>query len=236
MLLFKLIQLLFENPVYFLIFFIILTFPILISITIHEWAHGFAAYKFGDPTPKEQGRLSLNPFAHLDPVGTLMLFIVGIGWAKPVEINPFNIKSRFKLTLVAIAGPLSNYLMAVFFSFVVYLIITISDLKGLNPGANVLALFVVLLELIVRINLVLGTFNLIPIPPLDGANIVRNILPENLAEAYFRLAPYGLPILLILIFTGGINYIFSLAEFFQIHLLEWMAIAFDPVMKIVFKV
>ena len=109
MLLYQLIKLLFQNPLIFLIFFIVLTIPLLISITIHEWAHGFVAYKFGDPTPKEQGRLSLNPFRHLDPIGTLMLFVVGIGWAKPVEINPNNIRDRHKLMLVAFAGPLSNF-------------------------------------------------------------------------------------------------------------------------------
>jgi len=244
MLLFKLIKLLFENPLYFLIFFTVLTVPLLISITVHEWAHGFVAYKFGDNTPKEQGRLSLNPFRHLDPMGTLMLFIIGIGWAKPVEINPINIieektretgifsvKDRYRLMLVAFAGPLSNFIMAILFSFVIYLIVTISKLKGLNPETNITALFVMLLEIIVRINLVLGMFNLIPIPPLDGANIVRNFLPEDLSDAYFRLAPYGMPILLVLIFTGGIKYLFNLADFVQIQLLNWIAFIFDPIFK-----
>jgi len=231
MLLYQLIKLLFQNPLYFLIFFTVLTIPLLISITVHEWAHGMVAYKFGDPTPKEQGRLSFNPFRHLDPMGTLMLFIVGIGWAKPVEINPYNIKGRYKLMLVAFAGPFSNFVMATLFSFVIYLIITISKLKGLNPETNILGLFIVLLGIIVRINLVLGLFNLIPLPPLDGANIIRNLLPENLSNAYFRLAPYGLPILLILIFTHGINYIFKLADFLQIQLLSWIVLIFDPVFK-----
>jgi len=245
MLLFKLIQLLFENPLYFLIFFIALTAPLLISITVHEWAHGFVAYKFGDNTPKEQGRLSLNPFRHLDPMGTLMLFVIGLGWAKPVEINPnniieektketgvFSLKDRYKLMLVAFAGPLSNFIMAILFSFIVYLIITISNLKGLNPETNITALFIMLLEIIVRINLALGIFNLIPLPPLDGANIVRNLLPESLSDAYFRLSPYGIPILLVLIFTGSIKYIFNLADFVQIKLLEWITVIFDPVLKL----
>ena len=231
MLLYKLIQLLFQNPLVFLIFFTVLTVPLLISITIHEWAHGFVAYKFGDNTPKEQGRLSFNPLRHLDPLGTLMLFIVGIGWAKPVEINPNNINGRFKLMLVAFAGPFSNFLMATLFSFIIYLIITISNLKGLNPEANIGALFIMLLGIIVRINIVLGVFNLIPLPPLDGANIVRNLLPEDLAEFYFRLAPYGFPILLVLIFTGMIDHIFKLADYVQIQLLKWIALIFDPVFK-----
>ena len=233
MLLFKLIQLLFENPLHFLIFFMVLTIPLLISITIHEWAHGFVAYKFGDNTPKEQGRLSLNPFKHLDPVGTLMLFIVGIGWAKPVEINPNNINGRFKLMLVAFAGPFSNFMLAILFSFIIYLIITMSNLKGLNLETNISALFVMLLGIIVRINIVLGVFNLIPLPPLDGSNIVRNLLPEDLAESYFRLAPYGFPILLVLIFTGMIDHIFKLADFIEIYLLKIIALLFDPVIKLI---
>lgn len=85
-----------ENPLGGLLALLALTVPLLISITIHEWAHGFTAYKFGDPTPKEQGRLSLNPLVHLDPAGTLALFIIGIGWAKPVQINPRNIHGRFR--------------------------------------------------------------------------------------------------------------------------------------------
>lgn len=229
MLLYQLVKLLFQNPLYFLIFFTVLTVPLLISITVHEWAHGFVAYKFGDNTPKEQGRLSLNPFRHLDPMGTLMLFIVGIGWAKPVEINPNNIHGRYKLMLVAFAGPFSNFVMATLFSFVIYLIITISKLKGISLETSMPVLFVMLLKILVRINLVLCIFNLIPLPPLDGANIVRNLLPIDLSEAYFRLAPYGFPILLVLIFTGMIDYIFKLADFVEIYLLKWIFILFDPV-------
>ncbi len=232
MLLLKLIKLLFENPFLFLIFFTLLTVPLLISITIHEWAHGFAAYKFGDNTPKLQGRLSLNPFRHLDPLGTIMLFIVGIGWAKPVEINPFNINNRFKLMIVAFAGPLSNFIMAFLFSFIIYLIDTISNLKGINTEVGMLPIFIMLLEIITRINLVLGIFNLIPLPPLDGANIIRNLLPENLSEAYFRLAPYGMPILLLLIFTGAIKYIFNIADFIEAWLLNLIILIFDPLIKI----
>jgi len=231
MLLFDLIKLLFQNPLYFLIAVFVLIVPLLISITIHEWAHGFVAYKFGDNTPKEQGRLSLNPLRHLDPVGTLMLFIIRIGWAKPVQINPNNINSRYKLMLVAFAGPFSNFVMAALFSFIIYLVITISHLKGLNPETNTVSLFLGFLVIIVRINLVLGIFNLIPLPPLDGANIIRNLLPENLSEVYFRLAPYGMPILMVLIFTGGIKYIFNIADFLEIHLLKWVFIIFDSVFK-----
>jgi len=227
MLLIKLINLLIENPLYFPIFFIILTVPLLVSITIHEWAHGFAAYKFGDDTPKNEGRLSLNPFRHLDPIGTLMLFIVGIGWAKPVMINPYNINSRNKLFMVAFAGPLSNFIMAVLFSFVIYFVAFATRIDFLNLNNNISAILVVLLGLIVKVNLTLGLFNLLPLPPLDGANMVRNLLPENLSEVYFRISPYGIPILMILIFTNALDYLLKFAEYLQILLLNIIGMFFN---------
>lgn len=201
MLLIQLIKLLFTDPLQFLLAVLILFVPLLISITVHEWAHGFVAYKFGDPTPKMQGRLSLNPFAHLDPVGTLMLFIIGIGWAKPVEINSENISpdfKRFKLMLVALAGPFSNFMLGTFFTVLLYFF-----------GGNPFLAFILIL--LTRINFVLGLFNLILLPPLDGANILYNLLPEKIAAQYFKIAPYSIPVLLILIFTGAIDVVFNTA-------------------------
>lgn len=214
MLLIQLLKLLFTDPLQFVLALLVLFIPLLISITVHEWAHGFTAYKFGDPTPKLQGRLSLNPFRHLDPVGTLMLFIIGIGWAKPVEINPGNIEEKykkFKLMLVAFAGPLSNFILGIFFTFVLYFLTEFYNLGSL--------LIIFLLNLIIRINFVLGIFNLIPLPPLDGSNIIVNLLPEKVASDYFKLAPYSLPILFLLIITGGIRVIFDFAEIIQNFLL-----------------
>ena len=205
MLLFSLLKLLLSNPIQFVFAIIILFGPLLISITVHEWSHGFTAHIFGDPTPKKQGRLSLNPFKHLDPVGTLMLFLIGIGWAKPVEINPGYISYRFKnlkLMLIALAGPLSNFLMGSFFTFLLFIF-----------AENIFV--ALLLSLIIRVNFVLGFFNLIPIPPLDGANIIANLLPEKFSRIYFKISPYSIPILLILIISGGIDIIYNLAENFQ---------------------
>jgi len=213
MLLLELLKLLLSDPIKFVIAIVILFVPLLISITVHEWAHGFTAYKFGDPTPKNQGRLTLNPFSHLDPVGTLMLFIIGIGWAKPVEINPGNIEQpykKFKLMMVALAGPLSNFTLGVFFTFVLYFLI-----------GNVF--FESLLSWLVIINFALGMFNLIPLPPLDGANVIANLLPDNLARTYFKLAPFSLPILFLLILTGAIRYIFDFAYIIQQELLKLIA-------------
>lgn len=210
MLLFQLIKLLLSDPLQFLIAIAVLFIPLLISITVHEWAHGFVAYKFGDNTPKIQGRLSLNPFSHLDPLGTLMLFIIGIGWAKPVEINPMNISHNYKklkLMFVAFAGPLSNFILGTIFSVLMYLLLKFSVIN------SILMLF--MFSLLIRINFVLGIFNLLPIPPLDGSNIIANLLPDNLANQYYKLAPYSIFILLVLIFTGGIGFIFDLAEIIQ---------------------
>jgi Zn-dependent protease len=210
MLLLWLIQLLLENPLKFLIAVTILMVPLLISITIHEWAHGFAAYKFGDETPKIQGRLSFNPFAHLDPMGTIMLLIIGIGWAKPVMINPNNIDSKFKLMLVALAGPASNLILAFLTAFLVVFVTKMPDFHLFSKD-----FFLYLLHTIVRINLMLAMFNLIPIPPLDGSNIVKFFMPESLARSYEKLAPYGMIILLILLYTVGFDSIYKIAEFIE---------------------
>ncbi len=221
MLLIQLLKILMEDPLQFVAAILLLFIPLLISISVHEWAHGFTAYKFGDPTPKIQGRLSLNPFKHLDPLGTLMLFIIGIGWAKPVEINPENISQEYKklkLILVSFAGPLSNFILGIFFSFILFFLVNYFAFKYLS----IIFLFI----LLIRINFVLGIFNLIPLPPLDGSNIIANLLPDELAEKYFRLAPYSLPILFILIFTGSIRIIFNIAETMQQSVFSVLEIIF----------
>ncbi|MCK5178600.1 MAG: site-2 protease family protein [Candidatus Omnitrophica bacterium] len=212
MLLFQLFKILLTDPVQFIVALIILIVPLLISITVHEWAHGFTAYKFGDPTPARQGRLSFNPFAHLDPIGTLMLFIIGIGWAKPVEINPNNINKKYKLMLVALAGPLSNFILAIFFTFILYFLIKISITGPFLENNGLFYLTIILLKLIIKINFILGIFNLLPIPPLDGANVISNLMPDKMAENYFKIAPYSLPILFLLIISGGIKFIFIFTE------------------------
>ena len=222
MLLYKLISLLFSDPLQFIISIVVLIIPLLISITVHEWAHGFTAYKFGDPTPKLQGRLSFNPFAHLDPLGTLMLFIIGIGWAKPVEINPNNIHGKYKLMLVGLAGPLSNFILGIIFIFILYFTVVA---VGADPFAykdGLLILAIGLLGWIIRINFALGMFNLLPLPPLDGANVISNLLPANFARAYFRLAPFSLPILFLLLISGGLTYIFKFALVIQVILLKFI--------------
>ena len=219
MLLFDLIKLLLENPAAFIIAFSMLMIPLLMSITVHEWAHGFVAYLFGDPTAKNQGRLSLNPIRHIDPLGALMLFVIGIGWAKPVPVNPMYFKNKYQYGLVAIAGPMSNFIMAITFSLLVYLIAVLAEAGFINEKINfvsgLVVVLVILMEKVVLVNLMLGIFNLLPIPPLDGSNIVRSLLPNNMAEVYFRIAPYGYFLLVLLLFSGGINYIVRAAYYMQ---------------------
>jgi Zn-dependent protease len=185
------------------------------SIAFHEWAHGYLAYKFGDPTPMLQGRLTLNPFAHLDPVGTLMLFIVGIGWAKPIMLNPLNYPDKTKQMLVALAGPASNFLLAVIFSFI--LVSVQLSTKGEISQTIATSLFI-----IIRVNLILAIFNSIPIPPLDGSKVLAWMLPERAAYQYLLLEPYGLLFILLMLFTVGFSFIITTADFVQLKLLEFI--------------
>lgn len=172
-------------------YYVISALVVLITLAIHEYCHAYAAYKLGDNTAKDMGRLTLNPIKHLDPVGAICMLLFHVGWAKPVPINPRNFKNPKKgFAITAIAGPLSNIVMA-FFGALVYLIIAAS-LRGVlfvrdsfeyNFWNNVL-LFVSLFH---TINLGLGIFNLLPIPPFDGSRILNVVLPP---KAYFGIMKY----------------------------------------------
>ena len=165
---------------------------VLLAITFHETAHGFVAYKLGDPTAKNQGRLTLNPLAHLDPVGALMMFIAGFGWAKPVPVNPFFFNGdRTKgMMLVSVAGPVTNLLL----SFIAYFIYAAGGGFVTVPFLNVF-----LTQMIV-LNIYLAIFNLIPVPPLDGSKILAGFLPRAAAYKYLTtVEQYGFIILLVLI-------------------------------------
>lgn len=220
MLLFHLLNLLIYNPTAFVITIAVIIVPLFISMSFHELAHGYVAYKFGDVTPKLQGRLTLNPFAHLDPVGTLMLFIIGIGWAKPVIINPRNLPGKTEQMLVALAGPATNFLLALIFAFAsVYLQTT-------HQGANseVFKIIIMSLGIIIRINLILAIFNLLPIPPLDGSRIVTWLLPEKFEYYFLSFEPFGLIFILLILFSGGFNYLVNFVDFVQLKLLALIKI------------
>ena len=164
---------------------------ILIALTIHEFSHGFVAHLLGDPTPKNQGRLTLNPLAHLDPLGTLMLIVARFGWAKPVQINPYNFRGnrQFGLLLVSLAGPVSNIVVALVGGILYNLVDVYSYVWYLAVAS-------------LTINVYLALFNLLPIPPLDGSKILLGLLPSRLHEYVYKLEGYGPFILIILIVSN----------------------------------
>ena len=171
-----------------LIAFVISIPGILIAITFHEFAHAFAADKLGDDTPRRQGRLSLNPFTHLDLFGTIMLVFAGFGWGKPVEINPRNFNRDISLNkaeaIVAAAGPIMNFIVAILFEivlcimikFVPYLYVVGGDILATSEIWKLVAQTIIS---VISINIGLGVFNLIPLPPLDGSKILSGFLPYN---------------------------------------------------------
>lgn len=182
-------------------------FVLLTAFTIHELAHAWSADMLGDNTPRMHGRLTLNPLAHLDPMGSLLLIVAGFGWAKPVPINPYALERRTPAgtMLVSLAGPASNLLMAIAAAipFRVGLISTQAAYYDtyVRTGAFLPTIPQLLLEFIV-INLVLMLFNLIPVSPLDGEKILYYFLPDNLAETFDRIRPYG-PMIIMVVFIAG---------------------------------
>ncbi len=181
-----------------LIFLLIYAVAVLIALTFHEYAHGQVAAWLGDQTAREQGRLTLNPIAHLDPVGAILLLIIGFGWAKPVPVNPFHLRGnrRRGMLLVAAAGPLMNMLLALIVMVAFHII-------GYSQG-----LVYSFIGALVTININLAAFNLIPIPPLDGSKILAGFLPRQKAfylESF--LDSYGMVILMVLVFTGLYSWI-----------------------------
>ena len=196
---------------------IISAFPILIAITFHELSHGLVANKLGDPTAKMMGRLTLNPIAHIDLIGTvlmpLMLIILTngqfvFGYAKPVPINPMNFRNpRKDMAISAAAGPITNILLSIASILILKLIIApLSFLLPESLSAPVIKPLVMIFKSSVIINVVLAVFNMIPIPPLDGGRVLIGFLPYKHAVSFGRIEPFGFIIILILIATGLANY------------------------------
>jgi Zn-dependent protease len=184
------INTLFENPIVFFLSLI----SIVIAITIHEFAHAKTADYLGDPTPQLQGRITLNPKAHIDLYGLLLLLVAGFGWGKPVQFDPFNLKhQRRDAAIISLAGPISNVLLASLCSITI-------NLLNLFQLKYIATIGLIILAPLIMINLILAVFNLIPIEPLDGFKIVEGLLTEKQAKEWRKLRRFGIIFLILLIF------------------------------------
>ncbi len=186
---------------------IILAPPLLLALTLHELAHGLVAYRLGDPTAKNAGRLTLNPLSHLDPLGTIAFFFIKFGWAKPVPVNPGYFRNpKQGMLWVALAGPVTNLALAVISAIVAKTVWLAAATLPYPPAMEaILVPFNAMLIASVWINLVLCIFNFLPIPPLDGSRILTGLLPDNLARSYQKLERYGFIIILLLAFSGVLS-------------------------------
>lgn len=195
-----LIKLLISDPAAFVMLAVLLLY----SVIMHELAHGWVAYRMGDATAKWLGRLTLNPIKHLDPIGSLMLLIVGFGWAKPVPVNLENIPAenrRKGLILVSAAGVTANMIIA-------FLALLLWRLTAPEPGG----LIYTVLYMLARINIMLAAFNLIPIPPLDGSKIVMGFTPASFNRIVMQIEPFGFFIVLGLLLLGALNPVINLFQ------------------------
>lgn len=200
---------------------IILAPPLLLALTFHEFAHGYVANRFGDPTAKLAGRLTLNPLKHLDPIGTLAFFFIKIGWAKPVPVNPrFFAHPKQDMLWVALAGPLTNLTLAVLSAMLAKGVWFLASVLPATPlVARILVPANEMLIASVWINLLLCIFNFLPIPPLDGSKILIGILPDTLALSYLKIEKYGFLLILILAFSGVLSKIILPIISFVHHIL-----------------
>lgn len=173
---------------------------IVIAISVHEFSHALVAYRLGDPTAKLAGRLTLNPASHLDPLGTMVLLFIGFGWGKPTPFDPYNLRNvKRDSALIAVAGAVSNFILAILFS-TPYLIAYYTG--NLTPLVNSIYSYWVIA---IWLNLILGVFNLIPVAPLDGFKVLAGFLPKDWYHDFMRTEPYGIFILIFLLITGMVG-------------------------------
>jgi Zn-dependent protease len=197
------------TPAAFLVYFAATAVALLTGLGFHEFCHAWAANELGDDTAARQGRLTLNPLAHVDPIGAAMMFIIGFGWAKPTPVNPWRLKNgpRRGGALVAFAGPASNFFFAALAALPLKLGIVNSDYRGMadlirnGGGEDYVVLF---LLVVVNLNIILGIFNLIPLPPLDGFKVALGFLPRGAAAELQKIEPYGPGILMTMLVIGFI--------------------------------
>ena len=190
---------------------LLLTLPgVIIAITFHEFAHAFAADKLGDDTPRNQGRLTLNPLSHVDPVGFLMLIFVHFGWGKPVEINPRNFNRKRSMSaqeaIVSLAGPLMNIFIAIILTIILFAILSFEPSIALTQAGY---LVVLAIQMAISVNIGLGVFNLVPLPPLDGSKILMHFLPYNAKNWFINNQQIFYIIFLVLWITNLVSYIIT---------------------------
>lgn len=195
---------------------------LLISLSIHEYAHAWMAYKQGDITQKIRGRLSLDPFKHIDPMGFLCIALFGVGWGKPVMIDDRNFKNRAKGTmLTALAGPVSNLLLALLFTIVLKLLIMTGVLTTVAT-TTIGGIFFTMFLYTIQFNIMFGIFNLIPLPPLDGSKVLEYFLPQKLKGIMYTLERYSFIIILVIFCTNIASYIINPAYNLILKFLYWI--------------
>jgi len=192
--------------------FISYVFVLLVAFTVHEFSHAWTANYFGDDTPRLNGRLTLNPLRHLDPIGSVLLLVAGFGWAKPVPVNPYALQRRSASAYmwVSIAGPFSNLMMAIIAAIPFRLgLVSIMDASQTVDlfGKPILPSLSMLLYIFIYTNLLLMLFNLIPVAPLDGEKVAEYFMPPSMTRVFDAIRPYGPLILLLIVFSGRLNYI-----------------------------
>jgi Zn-dependent protease len=201
-----LLNLLIKDP----LAFILIAIPLLYSVIFHELAHGWVAYRMGDSTAKSLGRLSLNPLKHLDPIGTIMLFVFGFGWAKPVPVNFNRLRDRHKgMVLVSAAGIITNMLLA-------FCALLLNRLLSLSPTS----MPALLLYYLAQINIILAAFNLIPLPPLDGSKILMGFASPSVQDFSFRIERYGFFIIIALLYLGVLNPVINFFQWMMLSLIK----------------
>ncbi len=179
---------------------LLIALPVLLALTFHEYAHAYVAYRHGDDTAKQSGRLTLNPLRHLDPLGTVMIFLVHFGWAKPVPVNPQQLRNPKKDMLwISAAGPLANMVLGLMSGILIRIVFAFS---GAPERHSVAGLLVFMVGMSLQINLALAIFNILPIAPLDGSKILYGLLPARYADKIYFLERYGPFILIGLIIFG----------------------------------